>query len=155
MRKFALISFLLVFLGTVSLSDVRNKDDFISAAITITASTTVVHGTDYTSKPIPLANVDHPVVGIVVTFTRAVGAASTLDCNFQVSYDGGTTWSSYDDGQIQVATNHAAISGNIVRYYTLMALYGVTHVRLSSMTNNWSGGSLTAVNVTLMTSRAR
>ena len=128
--------------------------DFLAAAITATGSATLVHGTDFTSSELKLPSGYSPFYGVIVAFTRVTGAASTLDVDFQVSFDDGTTWASYDDAQIQVATNHAAISGNLVKYYTMMALHGVTHIRLYSVKNNWAT-DCTVFNVTLLASGAK
>src|SRR4030067_1799958 len=111
--------------------------DFLATPITATGSTTLTNGTDFTSRELQLPSGYSPLYGVVVAFTRDTGASSTLDINFQVSFDGGTTWVSYDDAEIKVATNHAIISGNDVKYYTMMALHGITHVRLYSVKNNW------------------
>lgn len=156
MKRWGILIAALLAIALVTTADVQTQENFLATAVaSIGASTTVTNGTDFTSKSLTVGPASHPVAGVVVVFTRAVGAASTLDVNFEVSYDNGTTWASYDDGQVQVATNHAVISGTTVRYYTLLALYGASHVRLKSMVNNWSGGALTSVNVSLSTSRAR
>lgn len=155
MKRWGILIAALLAIALVTTADVQTQENFLATATTVNASTTVTNGTDFTSRSITVGAAAHPVVGIMVTFTRTIGAAGTLDVNFQVSYDGGSTWADYDDAQIQVATNHAALTGNIVRYYTLMGVYGASHVRVKSMVNNWAGGNLTAVNVSLSTSRAR
>jgi hypothetical protein len=155
MKKLILTAIALFLLVSVSLfPDVLTKTDFLATATTITASTTVTNGTDFTSREITVGAAADNVVGITVLFTRVTGAASTLDVAFEVSYDNGTTWATLEDGTFSVATNHAAITGNTVRAFKMYNLYGVSHMRVHTMLNNWSGGSLTAVNVILTTSRS-
>lgn len=153
MRKFAGLALAVILLFSVAMkADVLTKQDFLSTAVaTITTGATATNGTDFTSASVTLGQRAASVVGIMVTFTRATGSASTLDVNFQVSWDGGTTWADYDDGEVQVSTNHTAITGTTVRYFTLLGLYGANAIRLHTLKNNDSG-SITAVNVSISTS---
>jgi len=89
------------------------------------------------------------VGGITVTFTRAAGAADTVDFTFDISYDGGTTWASFEGVTIQIATNHAVISGTTVRAYIEVNLYGISHIKLHSIKNNDGVNNITACNATL------
>lgn len=154
MKKFIIfIAALFFLLASFVSSDVASKTAFIATAQTITASTTITNGTEFTSVNIPIGATTIPIVGVTVLFTRTTGGAATLDANFEVSYDNGTTWASFDDAQLQIATNHTVVTGSIVRFYQPLPVYGVSHIRLKSLVNNWSGGSLTLVNVYLTTSR--
>uniref|UniRef100_A0A6M3J1M4 Uncharacterized protein n=1 Tax=viral metagenome TaxID=1070528 RepID=A0A6M3J1M4_9ZZZZ len=153
MRKIKMLALVIALLAMTSMADVLTKEAFLATAIsTITTGATATNGSEFTSREISLGERAHPVVAIIVTFARATGSSSTVDFNFQVSYDMGTTWADYDDGEIQVASNHAAITGTTVRYYTLVSLYGVDFIRLYTVKNNDSA-SITAVNVTLTTSK--
>lgn len=153
MKKWMILGALVLCLTVGLRSDVLNQTNFLTTATTITASTTVTNGTGFTSQEISVGAAADNVVGITVIFTRVTGAADLLTVNFEVSYDNATTWATLEDGAFTVATNHEAITGNIVRVFKMYNLYGVSHMRVHTMVNGWSGGSLTAVNVSLSTSK--
>lgn len=153
MRKFAFILILLFSLAIVSVSDVQKQKYFLPEDIDIAKSDSAVNGTDFESWEAPLQSSWLPVVGIVVIFTRDTGDADTLDVNFEVSYDNGTTWASYEDGKIQVPTNYSADGDGTVRYYQPLPVYGISHIRVSSIVNNWSGDEVADVNVSFSASR--
>ncbi len=122
---------------------------FLSSGENVNASTTAVNGTDFTSVEIFVARFEEKFIGaITVTFTRAAGSASTVDFEFQASYDGGTTWSTAYYVRIQVPTNETAVS-NVVRATREVQFYGVSHVRLYRIVNNDGANNLTACNATL------
>lgn len=148
-KRLSIMAALVLLLVAFSSANVARKENFLAAAATITASTTVTNGTEFTSTEIEVRTTMSPVMGVTATFTRTTGGAATLDIYFQVSYDGGTTWADFDDATIQISANHTVVTANVVRYYQPLPLYGVTNIRISKMVNNWAGGSLTAVNATL------
>ena len=89
-----------------------------------------------------------------MTFTRSAGSTSTVDFYFQVSYDNGTTFSDYHDpvsdaDYISIATNHAVISGNIVRVTRIISIAGISHIKLAKITNNDASNALTLCNATV------
>jgi hypothetical protein len=88
--------------------------------------------------------VDKGLLGL--TWTRASGSTSlTVDFYFQASNDNGTTW--WDYAMISDATGVAAVTGTTVQIARQVSLAGMTHIQLSSMTNNDTSNDLTAVNV--------
>jgi hypothetical protein len=127
--------------------------NFLAAAIGVAKTVTKVNGTDFTSVQLPVQI--EPASLLTVTFTRAAGSASLVTFVFQVSYDGGTTWSNFIDpltgleAYFSLATNHAVISGTTVRVSKPIGLYGVTHIRLASVANADASNDLTAVNASL------
>jgi len=122
---------------------------FLAADISVNAGTTKVNGTDFTSAEVYIANHGlKEVSAIKITFTRAAGSSSTVDFEFQVSLDGGTSWSTAYYVKVQSTTDETAVS-NVVRKIQLVNIYGITHIRLYRVVNNDSGNNLTAVNASV------
>ena len=145
MRKFILAIILLL---TIPLMGAYRKSaDFLASAVAVNATITKVNGTDFTSVEVNLSYPpDLPTIGaLTVTFTRAAGSASTVDFEFQVSYDGGTSWTTAYYVRIQVATNETAVS-NVVKVTKPVYLYGISHMRLYRIVNNDGANNLTACN---------
>lgn len=121
-------------------------EDFLTTAVDVNAGATVATASSsiWVSRPGYSG-----VVALICTFTRAAGSASTLDFYFMASHDGGTTWENYDDITIEIPTNRAVYSGNIVREVYLVYVYGLTHLKLRQIVNNDGANNVTACNVTL------
>lgn len=121
-------------------------EDFLTTAVNVTAGATV----QASSSSIWVSRPGYSgVVALICTFTRAAGSASTLDFYFQASHDGGETWENYDSITIEIPTNQAVYSGNIVREVYFVYVYGLTHLRMRQIINNDGANNVTAVNVTL------
>ena len=126
--------------------------DFLDSAINIAASGTATNGSEFTSNEL---DVETPMQkrlrpgAIIITFTRAAGTASTVDFEFEVSYDRGATWASFEGVKIEVATNHVVVSGTTVRVHKEIYFYGVSFIRLHSIKNNDSTNGITACNAIL------
>lgn len=126
--------------------------NFLDTAVDVGAGATATNGTEFTSNELEigrwLAEKQQPGA-IIVTFTRAAGTADTVDFELEVSYNGGTTWASFEGVGIKVATNHAVISGTTVRVHIEVNFYGISTIRVHSIKNNDSTNGITACNVTL------
>lgn len=128
----------------VSEGTYRFSQNFLAAAVNCAASTTLVNGVGFTSATIDVSRL--PENGLVtVTFTRAAGSASTVDFEFQVSYDAGVSWSTVYYIVIRVATNSTAVT-NAVRYTVPVYFSGVSHIRLYRIVNNDGANNLTVCN---------
>ena len=80
---------------------------------------------------------------ITIIFTRdGAGTADEVDFEFQVSYDGGTTWTTAPYVTVSVATN-ARASSSIVRHSQAIHLYGASHIRASFVVNASATTNLT------------
>lgn len=144
LRVFAIISIL--FFGIFLNAQNTVYEDFLVTAVDVTAGATVATA----SSSIWVSRSGYSgVVSLICTFTRAAGTTSTLDYYFTASHDGGTTWENYDDITIEIPTNQAVYSGNIVREVKLIYVYGLTHLKLRQIINNDGVNGVTACNVTL------
>jgi hypothetical protein len=133
-------------------ADYTNNKAFLATAVACNASTTLVNGVGFTS----LERTGFGSAALLtLTFARAVGSASlAVDFYFQVSYDGGTTWSDFHDAvsdaaYFSVLTGHAVVTGTTVRVSRTIILSGVSHIRLSQIVNNDTVNNLTACNATI------
>ena len=146
MRKIKYL-FLVSLLLTLSLSGSwRYKADFISTAINLNAGLTATNGAEFTSNELKVSS---ELVGITIQFTRAAGAADTVDIAFEASYDNGTNWATFEGVVLSVATNHSVISGTSVAVFLLVTTNGVSHLRLKTIVNGDGVNNLTAINATL------
>jgi hypothetical protein len=129
--------------------------NFLASGVACGTSTTITNGTNFGSGAIRVSYLGRPsTVALTVTFTRVTGSASTVEFYFQVSYDNGTTYSDFHDpvsdaDYFSVATNHAAVTGNVVRVTRITSLAGVSHIRLHKIVNNDSSVALTACNASV------
>ena len=150
--KIALIGlFFLFFVLNIPISpqSYHEHENFLVSATSVNAGATAVNGTNFTSRNVRVSRLGYgSVAAITVTFTRSAGSSSTVDFEFQVSFDNGTTWSTAYYVRIQVATNETAAS-NVVRKTTEINFYGISHVRLYRIVNNDGANNLTACNATL------
>ena len=142
---------LLVILVAIPLWGTFNKSwDFLATAVDCGASTTLVNGVGFTSTQIEISRPQgmKDTGSLSVTFTRAAGSASTLDFEFQVSFDGGSSWSTAYYVRIRVATNETALT-NVVKVTKELNLHGISHIRLYRIVNNDGANAVTACNATL------
>ena len=122
---------------------------FLGTAVSCSAGNTLTNGTDFTSVPVRVSHSGYgSVVAITVTFTRTTGTSSTVDFEFQASYNNNTTWSTAYFVRIQVVTNETA-SSNVVIKTTLVNVHGISHLRLYRIVNNDGSTDLTACNATM------
>ena len=124
-----------------------SQRDFLATAVDVNASATKVNGTDFTSLELDV----RPLCGnglISVTFTRAAGGADELEFYFQVSNDGGVTWSTIEYLKIGYPTNSEAVS-NVVRGAKPIVLDAITHIRLWKIINGDAANNCTACNAKL------
>jgi len=140
LKVIALLSFF------VLLAYATNYEPFLDTAVDVAATVTKVNGTDFNSKTPSCKSRD--ALAITCTFTRVTGSASTLDFEFQASYNNGVTWTTAYLFRIQVPTNTTAVS-NVVRYMTLINSSGITNLRLYRIVNNDASVNTTACNVYL------
>ena len=118
---------------------------FLSAAVAVDAGATKTNGAEFTSQGADKDLNWVQLALLTVTFTRAAGSASKVYFEFQISYDGGTTYTTAYYWRVEVATNETAVS-DVVRYSELIPLYGVSHIRLYRIVNDDSGNNLTDCN---------
>jgi len=143
--KFLIVISLLL---TISLSGAwRYKTDFIATAFSLGTGGEAMNGEEFDSKELNIVGISQ--IALTVKFTRAAGSASTVDFAFEVSYDNGTNWATYEGVTISVATNHSVISGTSVAVLRLVHALGMSHLRLKSVVNNDGTNGLTAINVSL------
>ena len=146
---FAIVACLFLFTGPASSQSYISNDTFLATAVNVAKDTTVTNGTNFSSGAV---RVSHPGYGaicaITVTFTRAAGSTSTLDFEFQCSYDSGTTYSTSYYVRLRPATNETAVS-NVVRYTSLVYIYGISHLKLYRIVNNDATNAVTACNATV------
>jgi len=143
------ILFFALFCLSVSPQSYQGNYPFLTAGVNVNLSTAAVNGTDFTSEPVWISRPGcGDKVAITVTFTRAAGTASTVDFEFQASYDGGTTWTTAYFVNLQTATNETAVS-NVVRKITLVNVPGVSHLRLYRINNTDAANNLTACNASV------
>jgi hypothetical protein len=148
-KVFILTSIVILILAVTLSANYRRKADFLATAVDVAAGVTKVNGTDFTSNLVRVSYQNDPdIVAITIKFTRAAGSASTVDFEFQSSYDGGTTWSTAYYIRIQVPTNETAVS-NVVRVMKPVYAYGISTFRLYRIVNNDASNGLTACNATL------
>lgn len=125
----------------------RHNTDFLSTAIDLNAGLTATNEAEFNSRGLNVMNIS--VIALTATFTRAVGAADTVDFAFEASYDKGVNWATFRGVVIEIPTNQAVVSGTTVAVMVLVDLQGISHLRLKTVTNNDGATDLTAINVTL------
>lgn len=140
---FAIIATLILMLPAKASAQIYSKD-FLATATTLAAGESKVNGVGITSVEVLIAN-RGTQGALTVTFTRAAGAATTVDFYFEVSVNG-TDWSTFEGSTITIATNHAAVSGTTVRASYIVELGGLSHIRLQKVVNGDPANALTAVN---------
>ena len=153
-KKILLSLFLILFILPLMGSQgyVRN---FLSTAVDVNDNITVVDGVGITSGKISIGG-RNDRGAITVWFTPAAAASVSIDFEFNVSTDQGSTWSTGIAGdayvRIEVNTDVNAIS-SIVRVTTQVQFYGVTHVKLYRIKVNSGAGNCTAINARLSMAR--
>ncbi len=149
MKKIIAVLTLILLSGFLGAQNYHYKADFLSTPVSCALSTTLVNGVGFNSVEIRVSGTATPGIGTVtVTFSRAAGSASTVDFEFQVSYDGGTTWTTKPYVTIMPETQYDAVS-NVVRYTRPVYLYGTSHWRLYRIVNNDGANNLTLCNASL------
>ncbi len=146
--KFKMRNYFIVFiliLAIPMLATYRRHTDILDGTLGVGTSTTATNGTDFTSANIKIHDV--PFIGITAIFTRAAGSASLVTFLLEVSYDGGTTWATFKGTDITIATNTAAVTGNIVRCFYEVQVWGASNIRLKSIQNADGANAISAVNV--------
>lgn len=121
--------------------------DFLETAEDVNAGATATNGSEFTSEHIPLEGAQRGA--ITITFTRAAGSTSTVDFEFEVSYDGGVNWSTYEGAKLSEPTNKTPKSGTTVEVSYQFNFYGISHIRLWKITNNDGANNLTSCNARL------
>ena len=146
--------FFISFLFIVALplnGDYYKHKDFLSDAIDVGANVVKEAGTDFITWEPDFDPLN--TVALTVEFTRAAGTSSTVDFEFEVSFDGGDTWALFRDSLsnplIRIPTNTTVISGTTVRVTFQVNVYGYSDIRLKSIDNNDTLNGITAVMVTL------
>lgn len=123
----------------------RNSQDFLATAEDVNDNTTAVNGTDFTSREINIS--DWWSQGsITVWFTPAVPAAVAVDFEFQVSSDGGTSWSSAYYVKISEDSNQTQDGSGVVRTTTEVNFFGISHIRLYRIVVGNGAGNCTVMN---------
>ena len=130
------------------------RTTFLTVAEDAVAEAVLVNGTDFTSTHVWVSQFEgrkEPIALIEATFDRGVqaGTSATLDLAFEVSIDGGTTWGTTSLFTIQIPTNTTDDGDGLVVYHTMVNLYGVTYIRLASITNNDTVTDLTDINASI------
>jgi len=149
--RFLAALFLIAILFLPLSSSWQNNRPFLAAGVSCGVSTTLVNGTGFTSNELAITLAGYDVINnglLNITFTAAAGSALTVDFEFQVSYDGGTTWTTAYYVRIQTPTNETAVT-NVVRVSKPIYLYGISHIRLYRIVNNDDANNLTVCNASM------
>ena len=146
MKRLIFYSFALIALTLMLSAGWTYKEDFLTVGVSCAHSETLVNATGFIS--IHVTSGRSPAGTLTITFTRTTGTASTVDFQFQGSFDGGTTWTTSYFVHIAIATNTTAVS-NVVRDSTLINLNGISHLRLYQIVNGDASTDLTLCNATL------
>lgn len=153
--KKTILSILLIFLIMPLFGSQRYANNFLATAISVNDNSTATDGAEFTSRKISIAS-ENDRGAITVWFTPAAGAAVTIDFEFAVSTDQGSTWSTGTAAdayiRIQVNTNVTAIS-SIVRQTFQVQWFGITHVKLYRVVVGNGAGNCTAINARLAMAR--
>lgn len=151
-RLTALFSALLLvmcapFVGTQSY---HTSEAFLDAAENVNATITATNVTDFDSNEIEVSLLGYPSQAtITITFTGdGTMDGEDVDFLFQVSYDGGTTWTTTAFLEIDVASNTDHVT-NVVRHAELVQFPGISHIRLWKIVNNDATSNITAANATI------
>ena len=151
-RLTALLSVLLLvalapYVGTQSY---HTSAAFLTTAEDVNSGATATNGAEFTSTEIEVSRLGYPdKATITITFTGDGSMdGSDIDFFFQVSYDGGTTWSTTAFLEIDVASN-TDHSSNVVRHSELVQFPGISHIRLWKIVNNDAANNVTACNATI------
>ena len=117
--------------------------NFLTTAVSTALSTTTTITTDTDGIEIG-AREGFPNQGLItIIFTRSgSGTSAEVDFEFQVSYDGGSTWTTSAYTTVSVATNARAVD-SVVRHSQPVHLYGVSHIRLAFIVNADATNNLT------------
>ena len=151
MKKFIMI---LILILTVPLLATWNRSDaLLDGTLGILATATATNGAEFDSKEIIVY--DTPFIGVTAMYDRAAGSALTVDFVFEVCYDGGSDgpapatahWATFNGTDIKIATETAVVTGTTVRVFYEIAVYGASHFRVKSITNNDTANNITNVNV--------
>ena len=151
MKKLIIISILI--LAIPLLATWNRSDAILDGTLGILATATATNGAEFTSEEVIVY--DTPVIGVTAIYGRAAGSALTVDFVFEVCYDGGSGgpaptaahWATFNGTDIKIATETAAVTGTTVRVFYEIAVYGASHFRVKSITNNDTANNITAVNV--------
>ncbi|HZX10720.1 MAG TPA: hypothetical protein VFG01_07205 [Acidobacteriota bacterium] len=128
--------------------------DFLETDISVNNDSNKVEGTDFDSEKIPVGEINKGLISL--KFNPAAAAAESIDFEFAISYDNGTTWTSGLGGdafkQVQINTDVNAIS-NVVYHSEAIDLYGVTHIKLNRVLVSVGAGNCTEINANLAKAR--
>ena len=151
MKKLIIISILI--LAIPLLATWNRSDALLDGTLGILATATATNGAEFDSEEVIVYDVS--AIGVTAMYNRAAGSALTVDFVFEVCYDGGSDgpapatahWATFIGTDIKIATETAAVTGTTVRVFYEIAVYGASHFRLKSITNNDTANNITAVNV--------
>ena len=139
-----LIIFLLI-LAVPLMGTWRRSTALLDGTLGVAATATATNGTEFESANLIIYDV--PYIGVTAIFTRAAGTALSVDFVFEVSFDNGTTWATFQGTDIEIATNTTAVTGTTVRCFYEFRVYGASHIRLRSVLNNDTVNAISAVQV--------
>jgi len=121
---------------------------FLGTAVDVNAGATVTYPATLPSGVVDVSK--YSEVSITVVFSRAAGAADTVDIEIWCSPEG-STWSLLreTDGEalFQIPTNTDAITGNVVRVTFIINVQGLRYLRLGSVENTDGVNNITGFNV--------
>jgi len=131
----------------VSSQSYQENHRFLGTTVDVSSGGTATDGTHFNSQDIRISWAGYGnVVAITISFTGDGSMdGSDVDFFFQVSYDGGTTWTTDAYVEVDVASD-AAHSSNVVRHTELVNVHGISHIRLYQIVNNDSTSGITACN---------
>ena len=150
MKKTFILALVVALLMLPAWTSQQRHKWFLSTAVDVTAGATVTYPTTLPSGVVDVSK--YSKCSLTVVFSRAAGAADTLDVEVWASPDG-STWAllreigAQDVPLIQIPTNTDAITGTTVRVLFEVALHGIRYLRLGSVENTDSVNNITGFNV--------
>jgi len=146
--KKLLIGLAVIVLILPCFGNLRYSYDFLAADETVDDNVTSVHGTGHTSRSIDIST--QASIGLIsVKYDPVTPAAVSIDFEFIVSYDNGTTYTSSFYIRVRSNTNATADANGDIIVSNAVNLYGVSHIRLLNMVVNNGAGNCAEINATM------
>ena len=128
--------------------NLRYSYNFLAADETVDDNVTSVHGTGHTSRSIDIST--QASIGLItVKYNPVTPAAVSIDFEFIVSYDNGTTYTSSFYIRVRSNTDATADTDGEIIVANAVNLYGVSHIRLLNIVVNNGAGNCEAINATM------
>ncbi len=146
--KRLILCLVIIILIIPAFGNLRYSYDFLVADETVDDNSTSVHGTGHVSRSIDIST--QASIGLItVKYDPATPAAVSIDFEFIVSYDSGTTYTSSFYIRVRSNTNATADANGDIIVSSAVNLYGVSHIRLLNIVVNDGAGNCAEINATM------